>query len=63
MLSWIQEAAKVNPFSSPFTTVKCQASENSVQSLVPNRQIIAAAVEEDRSNKQEMRGEGWSKFD
>ncbi|XP_011873654.1 PREDICTED: phosphate carrier protein, mitochondrial [Vollenhovia emeryi] len=46
MLSWMQEAAKMNPFSSPFTTVKCQALENDARPLVPSRNIVAASVEE-----------------
>jgi len=47
MLSWVQEAVKMNPFSSPFTTAKCQAlQEDGARSLVPNRNIAAAAVAE-----------------
>jgi len=46
MLAWMQEAAKMNPFSSPFMTVKCQALENGARPLIPNRNIVAASVEE-----------------
>jgi len=47
MLSWVQEAVKMNPFSSPFTTAKCQAlQDDGARPLVPNRNIAAAAVAE-----------------
>ncbi|XP_039303706.1 phosphate carrier protein, mitochondrial [Solenopsis invicta] len=46
MLSWMQEAMKMNPFSSPFTTVKCQARESGTRPLIPNRNIAAASIEE-----------------
>ncbi|XP_032674740.1 phosphate carrier protein, mitochondrial [Odontomachus brunneus] len=47
MLSWVQEAMKMNPFGSPFTTAKCQGlDDGGVRSLIPNRNIVAAAVEE-----------------
>ncbi|KYN16144.1 PREDICTED: phosphate carrier protein, mitochondrial [Trachymyrmex cornetzi] len=49
MLSWMQEAAKMNSFSSPFMTVKCQALENGARPFVPNRNIVAASVEESDS--------------
>jgi len=46
MLSWMQEAAKMNPFSSPFTTAKCQMLESGARPLVANRNIVAASVAE-----------------
>ncbi|XP_012535172.1 phosphate carrier protein, mitochondrial [Monomorium pharaonis] len=52
MLSWMQEAVKMNPFSSPFTTAKCQALEKKSGDLaavrpLPNRPAAAAAEEGD----------------
>jgi len=46
MWSWVQETAKMNPFSSPFTTAKCQALQDSARPLIPNRNIAAASIQE-----------------
>ncbi|KAK2579315.1 hypothetical protein KPH14_008267 [Odynerus spinipes] len=38
------ETAKLAPFSTPFTMVRCQGQDEGTQSLVKNRNIVAAAA-------------------
>ncbi|XP_047347033.1 phosphate carrier protein, mitochondrial isoform X1 [Vespa velutina] len=45
MWSSLWETAKLTPFSTPFTTVRCQGQDESMQSLVKNRNISAASTD------------------
>ncbi|XP_043664959.1 phosphate carrier protein, mitochondrial isoform X2 [Vespula pensylvanica] len=47
MWSSLWETAKLTPFSTPFTTVRCQGHDESMQSLVKNRNIAAASTDTD----------------
>lgn len=40
----ILDVAKMNPFSTPFMTAKCQGQNELAQTLVRNRHIAAASV-------------------